>query len=73
MVCSSRQQGAIMLFTKTRLQQQPARFINRQQQQSSGSGEFQPRRAETGGEGYVNQADGTVLDRSQDDRRRVEH
>lgn len=28
---------------KTRLQQQPQRFVDRQQQQSSGSREFQPR------------------------------
>lgn len=29
-----------------RLQQQPARTVDRQQQQSSGSGEFQPRRGQ---------------------------
>jgi hypothetical protein len=31
-----------------RLQQQPLRTIDRQQQQSSGSGEFQPRRIQQG-------------------------
>lgn len=62
-----------MLITKTRLQQQPARFMNRQQQQSSGSGEFQPRRTQPGGEGYVNQADGSGHDRPRDGRRRSEY
>ena len=32
-----------------RLQQQPQRFMDRQQQQSSGSREFQPRRAQPAG------------------------
>ena len=32
-----------------RLQQQPPRVANRQQQQSSGSREFQPRRSKTDG------------------------
>lgn len=34
-----------------RLQQQPQRPVNRQQQQSSGSGEFQVRRMPQAGEG----------------------
>lgn len=62
-----------MLITKTRLQQQPARFMDRQQQQSSGSGEFQPRRAQTRDEGYVHRADGIGHDRPQDGRRRGEY
>ena len=32
-----------------RLQQQPPRFMDRQQQQSSGSREFQPRRSQPAG------------------------
>jgi hypothetical protein len=32
-----------------RLQQQPQRFMDRQQQQSSGSREFQPRRSQPAG------------------------
>lgn len=31
---------------RSRLQQQPRRFVDRQQQQSSGSREFQPRRSQ---------------------------
>ncbi len=37
-------------FQPSRLQQQPRRPVNRQQQQSSGSGEFQPLRAKQAGE-----------------------
>ncbi|MDP3171109.1 MAG: hypothetical protein Q8M91_12295 [Polaromonas sp.] len=33
-----------ILFRTSPLQQQPQRHVNQQQQQSSGSGEFQPRR-----------------------------
>ncbi|WP_431094964.1 hypothetical protein [Polaromonas aquatica] len=33
-------------FNRSRLQQQPRRFVDRQQQQSSGSCEFQPRKSQ---------------------------
>ena len=58
---------------KSRLQQQPVRIVDRQQQQSSGSNEFQPRHAQYGGEGRVNQADGTGHERSRDCHQRPEH
>jgi hypothetical protein len=33
-------------FNRSRLQQQPRHFVDRQQQQSSGSREFQPRKSQ---------------------------
>ena len=43
-------------MTRHRLQQQPLRPNDRQQQQSSGSNEFQPRRAQQGAEARTHQA-----------------
>ena len=49
-----------------RLQQQPVRVVDKQQQQSSGSNEFQPRHAQPVGQICVNQADGTGYKSRQD-------
>ena len=42
--------------TKPSLQQQPTRLSNKQQQQTSGSSEFQPRHAQHDAEAPVNEA-----------------
>lgn len=55
-----------MSGTRWRLQQQPVRVVDKQQQQSSGSNEFQPRHAQPVGEIFVNQADGTGYKRRWD-------
>ncbi|MES2189432.1 MAG: hypothetical protein V4454_04870 [Pseudomonadota bacterium] len=46
---------------RPRLQQQPRRVMDRQQQQSSGSGEFQPR--QQGGGVKTNQSGGSPYER----------
>ncbi|MDB5964254.1 MAG: hypothetical protein JWQ72_754 [Polaromonas sp.] len=45
-----------MSATPSRQQQQPIRLMNRQQQQSSGSGEFQPRHTQQGDLARVSQS-----------------
>ncbi|MES2510707.1 MAG: hypothetical protein V4625_12310 [Pseudomonadota bacterium] len=51
---------------RPRLQQQPGRAIDRQQQQSSGSGEFQPRQQNS--DARLSQAVESAYERSRSDR-----